>query len=61
MRASCITTRFGKHEITSNTPFLYPFGKKGQPSRVEVSDVSSDRTVLYLCHVVNRDDVEDTL
>ena len=31
-----------------------------QPSHVEVSDVSSDRTVLYLRHVVNSDDVEDT-
>ena len=31
-----------------------------QPSHVEVSDVSSDRTVLHLRHVVNSDDVEDT-
>ena len=30
-----------------------------QPSHVEVSDVSSDRTVLHLRHVVNSDDVEE--
>ena len=48
MRASCITTRIGRHEVTSNTPFWNPFGKKGQLSHVEVFDVSSDRTDFIL-------------
>ena len=34
--------------------------KRGQPRHVEVSDVSGDRAVLLLRHVVNGDDVEDT-